>query len=376
MSNTPLGPRLALMSFMMNFAVEASNIFLPLYARSLGASNLEVGFVAASYGITYFLSSLVFGRQSDIHGRLVYVRGGLLLSVLAYLSQVVTPSPMALLVARGFVGFCLGLVSAAVMAYTYENQKQVGRFASYGALGWLFAALAAAVLKDYGPLFIASAATSLIAFLVALTFREEPANRVRLLVSLLPLLRSNLRVYFTILLRQLGSQAAWAIFPLYLVGIGADLSWIAAISAINVAVQFVGMRLVERFNPALMFRAGLLFSALAFAAYGMATSYLQVVPVQVLLGVGWSCLFIGGLSYLMRKNTERGSVSGLFYSTNYLSAGLGPFIGGAVSEVWSFAAVMHVASALSLVAFLSSRGMKTGDERPPLPGKEGSGRGR
>ncbi len=31
------------------------------------------------------------------------------------------------------------------MAYVYEAEGQVGRFASYGSLGWLFGCLAAAV---------------------------------------------------------------------------------------------------------------------------------------------------------------------------------------------------------------------------------------
>ncbi|MDO8568341.1 MAG: MFS transporter [Dehalococcoidales bacterium] len=177
-ASSRLGVRLALMNFFLNVAVEASNVFMPLYAKDLGASNLQVGFTAAAFGLSFFVSSIVSGRQSDIHGRLIFVRAGLLLSVIAYLAQIFTPSPPLLMVVRGLVGFGFGLISAAVMAFTYENQTQIGRFASYGAAGWLLGALLAAIFKNYYALFVASSASSGLALLVSLTFREGERVRV------------------------------------------------------------------------------------------------------------------------------------------------------------------------------------------------------
>lgn len=345
------------MSLLLNLAVEASSIFLPLYAQSLGASNLEVGFIAATYGLAFFSSSFFFGRQSDIRGRLAFIRSGLGLSVIAYLSQIVTASPAALMAARGFIGFCLGITSGATIAYTYENQGHVGRFVAYGSLGWLCGALAAAALRNYEALFVTSAVTSALAFLVSLTLREEPGSRVRVAVFTMPVIRANARIYFAFLFRQVGANAVWAIFPLFLVDIGASRLWIAILDGISMGGQFILMRFVERFNPVKAFRTGLLASAMVFAAYGIATHYLQLVPVQVLLALAWSCLFVGALSYLLRKNVERGTASGLLYSTMYLSAGIGPFLGGPISQVWEFRTVMYVASALTFVGFWYSRGL-------------------
>jgi len=351
--------RLALVSLLLNLAVEASGVFLPLYAKTLGSSDLEIGFIAATYGIAFFLSSLFFGRQSDMHGRVGFIRSGLGLSAIAYLSQVVAHTPITLLAVRGFVGFCLGIASAALVAYTYENQKQIGNFVSYGSLGWLFGALVAAAIREYEALFLTSAATSVLAFSVSLTLREEPISRIRVAALPLSLIMANRKVYLALFMRQLGANAIWAIFPLYLAGIGASRLWIAILDGINMGGQFVAMRFVEKFNPAKVFRTGLLISALVFAIYGIATKYLQLVPVQVLLAIAWSSMFIGALSYLLRKSNERGTVSGLLYSTIYLSAGLGPFLGGAVAQVWGFVTLMYVGSSLSFLGFLSSRGLST-----------------
>jgi MFS family permease len=357
--------RLILVSFLLNFGVEASSIFLPLYARSIGAANLEVGLIAATYGMSFFLSSLFFGKQSDIHGRLVFIRSGLGLSAIAYLSQTITPTLSTLLAARASVGFCLGVTSAALMAYTYENQKQIGRFVSYGALGWFFGAIAAAILRNYEALFWTSAASSVLAFVVSLTLREEPANRIKGAVHMMPLLKANRKVYLAFFLRQLGAHAIWAIFPLFLAGIGASKLWIAIIDGINMGAQFVAMRLVERLNATTIFRTGLLLSSSAFAVYGIATHYLQLIPVQLLLAISWSCLFIGALSYLLAQNTERGSASGILYSTIYLSAAVGPFMGGVVSQIYGFGGLMYIGSGLSLLGFLYSKGLDT-DEKASL----------
>jgi MFS family permease len=350
--------RLALISFLLNLAVKASGVFLPLYAKSVGASNAEVGFIAAAYGIAFFLSSLWFGRQSDVHGRLGFIRTGLGLSTVAYLSQIVSHSPITLLAARGFIGFCLGVTSAAIMAYTYENQKQIGSFASYGSLGWLFGALAAAVIRNYELLFLTSAVASFVIFLVSLTLREGPSRRFQLATFPMSEIKENRKIYLAFFLRQLGATAIWAIFPIYLADIGASKLWIAIFDGINTGAQFFIMRFVEKFNPAKMFRMGLLFSALVFAIYGIATNYWQLVPVQVLLAIAWASMFIGALGHLLRKGRERGTVSGLLYSTMYLSAGLGPFLGGAVAQVWGFATLMYIGSGLSFFGFLSSRGIE------------------
>jgi MFS family permease len=94
---------------------------------------------------------------------------------------------------------------------------------------------------------------------------------------------------------------------------------------------------------------------IVFASYGFATHYLQLIPVEILLAVSWSCLWVGSLSFLMGQSVERGTAAGLLYSMTYLSAGLGPLIGGFVSETWSFRALMFVASGLTFLGLILSR---------------------
>ncbi|HUT68768.1 MAG TPA: MFS transporter [Dehalococcoidales bacterium] len=364
---------LASINLLSNCAVETSIVFMSLYARDVGSSNLEVGFIAAATGIAFLLSSLWFGRLSDTHGRMKFIRIGLGLSALAYLSQILAGTPLTLMAARGFVGFAVGINSSVIMAYTYEHQKQIGNFVSYGALGWLIGAIVAAIVENYHALFIISAAVSALAFFVSFLLKEEATSRVQVTTFPLRLIRADYRIYLAFFFRQLGGTAIWTVWPLYLASLGASKLWIAVMDASNMVGQIVAMRFVERFNPAKMFQTGLIISVVVFAIYGAVSHYLPLVFVQLFLAVGWSTLLIGALSYLLRQSQERGTVAGLLNSTMSLSGSLGPFLGGAASQAWGYVSVMYLGTGISFLAFLSSLGLKTPkgakatDAQPPHP---------
>ena len=349
---------LASINLLSNFAVETSNVFIALYAREKGSSDLQVGFIAAVTGTAFLISSLLFGRLSDFHGRMNYIRIGLGLTALSYLSQLLATTPMTLLAARGFVGFAIGINASVIMAFTYENQKQIGSFISYGALGWLIGAVTAAIVKTYVALFIISASVAFIAFLISFLLKERAAERIRVALFPVTLIKADYKIYLAFFLRQLGGNAIWTIWPLYQTGIGATKLWIALVEVTNMVGQIVFMRFIEKFNPAKMFQIGLLASAGVFIAYGLANRYWQLIPIQLVLSFAYSSLFVGALSYLLRRHPEYGTTSGLMNSANALSGVFGPFLGGAVSQAWGYATLMYVGAGITLLGSLVSQRLK------------------
>ncbi len=349
---------LAAINLLSNCAVETSNVFIALYAKDFGASNLQVGYIAATSGMAFLASSLVFGRLSDIHGRMKYIRIGLGLTAVSYLSQIFAHSPMALLAARSVIGFALGINSSVIMAYTYENQRQIGSFISYGALGWLIGALTAAIVKDYVSLFIISAVVACLAFLISFLLVEKATSHMQVARFPVALIKADYKVYLGFFLRQLGGNAIWAVWPLYQASIGATKLWIALVEVTNMVGQIVAMRFIEKFNPARMFQAGLLLSAVVFVVYGLLTRYWQLIPVQLFLAVAYSSMFVGALSYLLKHHPEYGTTAGLMNSANAISGVLGPFLGGAVSEAWGYATLMYVSAGVTLAGVFSARGLK------------------
>lgn len=350
---------LAAINIFSHCAIESSNVFIALYAQELGSSRLQVGFIAAASGIAYLLSSVLFGRLSDVHGRMRFIRAGLGLTAASYLLQILANSPMTLLAARAVIYFCLGINASVLVAYTFENQNRVGQFISYGALGWLLGAVTAAIVKEYEALFIISSIVAFMAFLLSFWLKESAEGHVRVALFPLSLIKSDWKVYLALFLRQFGGNAIWAVWPLYQESIGATRLWIALVEVTNMVGQIIFMRIIERFDPARMFKIGLFGSAIVFAVYGLANRYWQLIPAQAALSFAYSAMFAGALAYLLRRHKEHGSTSGLMNSFNALSGSLGPFMGGAISQGWGYSTLMYVSASISLMGFLTARGLKS-----------------
>jgi len=99
-------------------------------------------------------------------------------------------------------------------------------------------------------------------------------------------------------------------------------------------------------------------TGVTFFSFTLATSFWQIVPAQVLLGVSWALLYVGGLRYLMDRNVEKATVSGLFDSALSLSSIIGPLIGAFVISFGGYSTTMYLASVLAFIGFLLFRFLK------------------
>lgn len=337
---------------LLNFLIYAANfsslIFVPLLSRDLGANPWEVGLVGTVYGATYWISSLYFGWRSDVRGRVRFIRLGLICGAVAFTGQLLARDLVTLAVWRGLVGFALGMATAALVALVYETGGQMGIFSSYGSLGWVAGALAGALLQDYRRLFLLSALLSGLALVFSAGLREPESGAGRPVPRLGEVLRRQAHVYAAVFLRHVGAGGVWVLLPLYFAELGASRAWIGILWALNFAGQVPAMRLAEHFNAERIFRFGLLGSFLVFLGYALAGNYVQLIPVQGLLAVAWSCLYVGALLLVLRAGVERGTASGGLVATLNLCEAVGPLWGGAVAQVWSYRAVMGLAAGLSL----------------------------
>lgn len=347
-----------LINFLTYFAIEASVLFIPLLAVDLGASKFLVGVNGAAYGVAFLISSLIFGRKSDTRGRVVYIQLGLGIGSVAYLTQLLAFNLVILIVARAFVGFTLGISTAALIAYIYESQGNMGKFSSNGSLGWIAGALTAAILKEYHYLFLVSAALSLLAFVISLGLKEVPGIKSHPVPNFWNVTRKSFRVYLAVFLRHLGAASVWVILPLFMASLGADKTWIGILWSINFGVQFVTMRYVDRFPASTIFTWGQVLSVLVFLGYGFSAYFFhgltQLIMVQAILGFSWSFLYMGALLLVLEKGEEKGTASGIFNATLNLCNAVGPFLGGAIAQVWYFQGTMFFAAGTGIIGLLTN----------------------
>jgi len=341
-----------LVNFFLSFAIQGSIIFIPLLGAQLGASDFQVGVVGAVYGAAFLVSSLLSGWKSDSIGRLLFVRWGLLISSAAFAAQLLADNVIILMVMRGAVGFALGITTAATIAYAFESGVDMGKYSSYGSLGWIFSALAAALVGKIDLLFQLSFLVCLLAFFLSLAFHETPSINSPAPPNLWEVARRGYRVYLAVFLRHLGATAVWIILPLYMVSLGMDKFWIGILWGVNFAVQFVVMRYLEQFSEYKVFAAGQVLSVIVFVAFAFAVGRLSLIAVQALLGVAWSCLYVGALLIILKSGEERGTAGGIFQSTLNLCNAVGPLLGGLIAQGWGYRGVMFFAAALGVAGML------------------------
>jgi len=327
-------------------------IVIPLLASDLGANYLEIGVIVAAYGALVFVSSYIFGRASDIHGRKILLVLGLLASTAAFFLQIFADSVFSLIVIRALVGFCAGIYPPALIAYVYEQRKSLGTFSAYGSLGWAIGSFLTGIVASYNGVFVVGSLFFFTAFMLALRMPEREFKRVKIPLFPAKLLRENSAVYLPFLLRHIGAVAIWTVFPLYLMGLGADKFWIAVIYTTNSLTQVIVMRKLDRFDGSRLFRWGMVLSALAFLSFALAQNHYQMLPTQVILGFSWSFAYVGALLALTKKNIERATSVGILRSMVGLAGILGPLLAGPIAQLYGLQEVMYFAAALTLIGFL------------------------
>lgn len=313
--------------------------------------------VVALYAFALFLSSYLFGRASDKRGsRIFFLRIGLITSAIAFFLQVFINNDITLLMIRTFSGFCAGIFPAALIAYAHESKMEMGKFSAFGSFGWFLGLSLGGVIALYftiNGIFIFSSLLFFISFLITLGMDSVKYKPLHIPLFPVKLIKKNLSVYTAMFIRHTGGFIIWPFLPLYFQLLGADLFWVGIVSAINSLTQFFIMfTITDKLNPHFLIRYGLIFSGITFFLYTIASNFWQVIPVQVLLGLSWSFFYVGSLRYLVERNVEKATVSGMLGSTSNLSSIVGPLISIILVSFGDYRLTMYVGAIFAFIGFI------------------------
>lgn len=343
--------RANILNFLTQTAIFSSLLFIPIFAKELGAKDFEVGLIGTFYGLATFASFYIFGRLSDIYGRKKFLIFGFLASIISFPLQAIPQTPFQLLLVRVLVGFCIGVFPAALVAYIYDTNKKIGKFTAFGSLGWAVGNLLAGILAIYWKIFFLG---SFLFFLALLLVLKMEIPKISLSVPLFPLkiIKNSFPVYLSFFLRHSGAHMIWIIFPLYLASFGISKLWIGILYFTNSFSQFLIMPLLERFKSKNLVILGLLISAITFYSFSLASNQFEFLLTQIILAFSWSCFYLGSLKSVLERNIERATAVGLLKSTSSLAEILGPLLGGIISQYLGYKNCFFGAVILTLFGFL------------------------
>jgi MFS family permease len=354
-----MSKKMAIIQVMGGAALFSSYTYAPILARDfLGTDEFFVTLMVGSYAAAAFFSSYLFGRAGDIYGRRIVLRIGLLLSIFSFGVLVFATSPEILYIVRVTNGFCSGIYPGALAAYAYESKLEMGRFATFGAIGWGIGTMCAGYFAGFGIylVFLLAALFYIIAFTSSLNLPRIKRKRIEIPWFPVDTFKRNKAVYISVFIRHSSTTAVWTLWSLFLVDIG-DYWMIGIIQATNSISQAVFMILLtDRLNHKTLISLGLISSMITFVSLVLVTNIWEVLPSQVILGLAWACLYVGSLRYLTENNEDRSTASGLLTSVLSLSSIMGPIIAAILYTLWpGYLPLFLNAIFMSLLAFIFFR---------------------
>lgn len=322
------------LQFLSSGSMLVAVVFVPLYAdQVLGLNRVEIASIAFAYSFMLFCSSYLLGRFSDIYGRHKVLVIGLFASGATMYLHSLTLDFYTLIAARCLFGISLGIFPAALLAYAHEGNNKMGRFTSWGQLGWATVTLvggAIIVISEERFVFVFASVLLFSGFVIALLLPKKKFTRRNVPLNPKQLLIKNMHFYVPVFVRHSVANAIWTFWPLILRAVGAGPFLVGLIMFVNGGTQFLVMFFIsDRVDPFKLFLAGLMISTLTFICIFIAFvrgDIIFMIATQVLLGLSWSTIFAGSIRYLLDNNKEHASATGLFNSTLSVSAITGPIL--------------------------------------------------
>ena len=352
-------------TFFQHAGVSIVFVFMPIIAKGVTDSILEIGLIVASFSFAQILSEIYFGRHSDKKGtRLKFIRIGFIGCAAAFGLHYFADDITLLFLARIGAGIASGIMIPAMIAYAYElnvERKKAATIISFHALGWLAGIAAAGFANDLKLIFLISAASFVIGLMFTIKLPNisqekelEPGTTKKIIVK-------NKFLFLSLLLRHIGAAAVWTILPLMLIEkLGAELYQISIIYVANTLTAFILMNLMAsriNFSNITKFKIGIGCTIFVFVGLSVITDWWMAMPFMALVGATWAFLFIGGNFHLM-ENNPRSTSTGIFSSTLSISMVIGPVIAGIIAFAFDYVVVMYFAIAIIVCAFVVSLKVK------------------
>ena len=358
--------------------------FIPLYIEELGAPASQVPLLS---GLAISITALAAAIVAPIWGNLADRKGRRLMMIRAAAGMTVTMGALAfvpnvywLLVMRFFTGVLSGYIpnATALIAYQAPREKSgwaIGTLATGAIAGNLIGPLMGGILAELLGMKNVFIITGMILFITLLltiflvkeTF--EPVEKKNIMSTKEILGQSTRRsvlfgLFFTSLILQLGMTSISPILTLYIRELSTDTGNVLFLSGLIVSVAGVSAvisspylgRLGDRIGNHKILLLGLVFSFCCFIPMGLVTAPWQLGVLRFLLGFSTGAL-MPSVNTLISKITPPEGVSRIFgYNQMFNNFGqvLGPLVGSAVAQAYSYSAVFFVTAGFVLLNILLS----------------------
>ena len=349
---------------------------LPLFAASIGAGELIIGFIVSVSTMTGMLLKPVFGILSDRWGRKVWLLvATILFSGTPFLYQFVT-TEQELMVLRLFHGISTAIFGPVSLAYVAGiNARGLGARIAYFGMSRLLASLTAPLIAgilltflNFQTVFLLIGFCSLFGmipiFLLSENLVEKPQKKVSIINYFFTSFKYSIKIPtiwlagFLELMVYLTIYAVKAFLPLFIISqeggtvLQAGLFFFMQELA-HVLFRPVGGKLSDKYGQPLIIIFGMVLLSLGLYLLTNLTDNLFLLPA-ILFGIGQGLIFPSSVALLSKsaRGNYLGAAMGFYGALRNFGKVIGPIIAGMLLSVFSYAIVFNILAGIIISALL------------------------
>ena len=349
---------------------------LPLFAASIGAGELIIGFIISVSTMTGMLLKPVFGILSDRWGRKVWLLvATMLFSGMPFLYQFVT-TEQELMVLRLFHGISTAIFGPVSLAYVAGiNARGLGTRIAYFGMSRLIASLIAPLIAgilltflDFQTVFLLIGFCSLFGmvpiFLLSETQTEKHRKQVSIINHFFNSFKYSIKIPaiwlagFLELMVYLTIYAVKAFLPLFIISheggtvLQAGLFFFMQELA-HVLFRPVGGKLSDKYGQSLIIIFGMVLLSLGLYLLTNPTDNLFLLSA-ILFGIGQGLIFPSSVALLSKsaRGNFLGAAMGFYGALRNFGKVIGPIIAGILLSVFSYAIVFNILAGIIILALL------------------------
>ncbi len=377
---------------------------LPIFAASLGAGELFLGFIVSASTLTGLVLKPLVGILSDRWGRRIWLLIGTLVFAGMPFVYWLVHTPEQLLAVRLVHGLATAIYGPVTLAYVAElsaekRAERLGWFSSARSAGYIIGPLVGGIMLLFaGPVavFTVVGLLSAVAFVpvVLLPETRRPDSRPNkpVLSDTFAALRSCGKasgvwlaggIHAQVLI---GKYAAKAFLPIHAIGLGLSPAvvgfFFVAQESIAMLANPIGGRLSDRFGYLITTTAGMVVLGGSLLMLAAAENGPSLLAAAVLMGAGQSLAFPSAMALISAQVDERnvGLGMGLVGAMKNAAKASGPIIAGVLVHTLGYEPTFRILGLLVLAGgavvllVLSSRVSPAKRTITRLANAEGRGR--
>ena len=364
---------------------------LPIYAENLGATGIWLGVIFSAFALSRSVFMPIIGRISDRRGRKWIILTGMFAYAVLSLAYLIAGSVYSLTAVRFAHGLASAMVVPIAMAYIADLSEKgkegshMGNFSISMFLGMGVGPLLGGFLNDtFGMPSVFYAMAGLSAFatlLVAISLPEAkpggfalpdaPSTPMPALIKL-PVMQGVMVFAFISALGRGGMMVFVPVFgPLIAISpfeVGIVLS---ANTFLMALLQVPIGRLTDTGNKVTLIVAGSTIAAIALAVIPLTHSFLPLLLVTSLIGVGGAIQqpAIMALTVDAGRTIGMGTSMGAYNTVFGIGMIIAPLMGGAFMDFVGIEAVFYVGGAISLIGTVIFAAMMQRSARREVAGE-------